>query len=331
MGAPTDETAIRSLSALVDVITFDHELVDLDVIEKLEHEGVNIFPSSSSLRFAVDKAYQRQTLHAAGIPIPRFFILESWDDNAFDEAVRTLGVPVVKAARGGYDGRGVVVTDDLEEARVSAQRMCVNGKVVLEERLPLRSEAAGVVATNTHAERVYWPIVTTVQSNGMCTEVRYPAELGPGELSQAEDITQRVAELVNAVGILAIELFVTPAGVLVNEVATRPHNSGHWTIEGAQTSQFENHLRGVLGLALGATTPTDAFAVMVNVVGSEDAGSLQAARAVTGAHVHDYGKTWRPGRKLGHVTVTGDDATTVRVRAWQSANALKTSAVKENE
>jgi len=332
IGAATDELAIRELSSLVDVVTFDHELVELAVIEKLELEGAKVYPSSAALRFAVDKAYQRRTLLAAGVRVPRFVILESWDEAAFDEAVgKFAGVPVVKAARGGYDGRGVVVTNDLNEARKSARRMSEFGEVLLEERLTLKSEVAGVVATNTLGERVFWPIVTTVQTNGMCSEVRFPAQLRPQELAQAEDVTQRVADIVNAVGILAVELFVTEEGVLVNEVATRPHNSGHWTIEGTNTSQFENHLRGVVGLPLGDTTPTEPFAVMVNIVGSDEPGSLENAQAVTGAHVHDYGKTWRSGRKLGHVTVTGDDATSVRVRAWQSANALKTSAKMEDE
>jgi len=332
IGAATDEVALRELSSLVDVVTFDHELVDLAVIEKLELEGTKIFPSSAALRFAVDKAYQRRTLQAAGVPVPRFVILDSWDEAAFDEASEKFaGVPVVKAARGGYDGRGVVVTNDLNEAREGARRMSESGEVLLEERLTLLSEVAGVVATNTLGERAYWPIVTTVQTNGMCSEVRFPAELGPQDLVEVLDITQRVAAIVNAVGIFAIELFVTSDGVFVNEVATRPHNSGHWTIEGSRTSQFENHLRGVVGLPLGETTPTERFAVMVNIVGTDEPGSLENAQAVAGAHVHDYGKTWRTGRKLGHVTVVGDDATSVRVRAWKSANALKTSAQMEDE
>jgi 5-(carboxyamino)imidazole ribonucleotide synthase len=141
---------------------------------------------------------------------------------------------------------------------------------------------------------------------------------------EAAELATRIATLIDVVGILAIELFVTDAGLVVNELATRPHNSGHWTIEGAQTSQFANHLRAVSGQSLGVTTPTTGFAVMVNLVGSDQPSSLEAALAVPEVHVHDYGKSWRPGRKLGHVTALGEDAHSTHVRAWESARAYGT-------
>jgi 5-(carboxyamino)imidazole ribonucleotide synthase len=158
----------------------------------------------------------------------------------------------------------------------------------------------------------------------MCVEVRMPAEVSAQLSDDAAALGRKIATLIGVVGILAIELFVTKAGLVVNEVALRPHNSGHWTIEGAVTSQFANHLRAVSGQPLGDTSSSHAFAVMVNLVGGQEPSSLQAAQSVPGAFVHDYAKSWRPGRKLGHVTALGDDAQSAHVTAWKSARAYGT-------
>jgi 5-(carboxyamino)imidazole ribonucleotide synthase len=158
----------------------------------------------------------------------------------------------------------------------------------------------------------------------MCVEVRYPAETSPQLVHEAAELGMLIASLLDVVGILAIEFFETSGGLVINEVAPRPHNSGHWTIEGAQTSQFANHLRAVSGQSLGETKPTQPSAVMVNVIGAERPSSLQSALDLPGAFVHDYGKSWRPGRKLGHVTVVGDDARFAHVTAWESARAYGT-------
>jgi len=176
-----------------------------------------------------------------------------------------------------------------------------------------------VVVRAVDGSMVLYPLVTTVQSDAMCVEVRYPADASPALGDEAARLGERIARLIDVVGVLAIEFFVSGGQLVVNEVALRPHNSGHWTIEGASTSQFANHLRAVSGQSLGDASPTAAAAVMVNVVGAESPSSLAAARAVEGAYVHDYGKSWRPGRKLGHVTVLGDDATSAHVRAWECA------------
>ena len=141
---------------------------------------------------------------------------------------------------------------------------------------------------------------------------------------EADRLGRKIANLVGAVGVLAVEFFVSDRGLVVNEIALRPHNTGHWTIEGARTSQFANHLLAVSGRALGSTEPLVAAAVMVNVVGADEPGSIDRASQVPGAHVHDYGKSWRSGRKLGHVTVVGDDAAAAHVRAWESARAYGT-------
>jgi 5-(carboxyamino)imidazole ribonucleotide synthase len=158
----------------------------------------------------------------------------------------------------------------------------------------------------------------------MCAEVRYPSDLDDTTLAEARTLSQRVAELVAGVGVLAIEYFLTDRGLLINEVALRPHNTGHWTIEGTTASQFAQHLRAVSGQPLGEVALRRPFAVMVNVVGADEPGSLEAARAVEGTYVHDYGKSWRPGRKLGHVTALGDEPTAPRVRAWEGAHAYGT-------
>jgi 5-(carboxyamino)imidazole ribonucleotide synthase len=170
-----------------------------------------------------------------------------------------------------------------------------------------------------------YPVVDTVQRDGMCVEVTYPSTLSPEVVEAAERIARAVATRVNAVGVLAIELFSTSKGVLINEVATRPHNSGHWTIEGTTASQFENHLRAVAGLDLVPPVATGAFVTMVNVIGTARPGDYEAAHQIDGANIHDYGKSWRPGRKLGHVTAVGDNRSGVAKTAWDAAALLQPS------
>lgn len=325
VGDAHDTKAIEELSDVVDVLTFDHELVDLEHIVLLEAHGAVVRPSAGALHYAVDKAYQRRELHEAGLPVPRFLVVRSSSDAQIPKFLDELpGPPVIKASRGGYDGRGVLFPVDRTEALAMIDEICIDGEAVIEERLTLRGEVAQVVARGVDGSLVLYPLVTTVQSEGMCVEVRFPADVPSAMSDEAAELATRIATLIDVVGILAIELFVTDAGLVVNELATRPHNSGHWTIEGAQTSQFANHLRAVSGQSLGVTTPTTGFAVMVNLVGSDQPSSLEAALAVPEVHVHDYGKSWRPGRKLGHVTALGEDAHSTHVRAWESARAYGT-------
>jgi 5-(carboxyamino)imidazole ribonucleotide synthase len=191
------------------------------------------------------------------------------------------------------------------DPRLDIHEVLARSAVVLEELLELRGEIAVSVVTGRDGSRVVYPPVDTEQRDGMCVTVRAPSQLRESERAAATDLALRVADLVGAVGVLAIELFVTDDGLLVNEVATRPHNSGHWSIEGATTSQFENHLRAVAGLPLGSTDPTAPLSVMVNVVGGSHEPRWNDLAALPGAYVHHYGKAFRPGRKLGHVTVTG--------------------------
>jgi 5-(carboxyamino)imidazole ribonucleotide synthase len=325
LGAADDERALRELAGEVDVITFDHELVDLDVLERLEADGIILRPSSAALRFAVDKAFQRQAFDDAGIAVPRFLVVRSSSDNRLDPFLNSVVTsPVVKVARGGYDGRGVAFPSTRGETYEVIDDFASAGKVVVEERLELTSEVAQLVARSVDGSLVFYPLATTVQREGMCVEVRFPSDVDDALLDEARQLSERVANLVQGVGVMAIEYFVTDRGLVVNEVALRPHNSGHWTIEGVVTSQFAQHLRAVSGQSLGDVTPLTSNAVMVNVVGADEPGSLDAARSVGDTFVHDYGKSWRPGRKLGHVTALGDEHTSPHVRAWNSARAYGT-------
>lgn len=327
LGAADDEAALWRLSRVTDVVTFDHELVDLELLERLAARGVVIRPSPAALRFSVDKSVQRSEFSAAGFPLPRHFIVRSDDDLVGLEGwTRDLATaPVLKAARGGYDGRGVLFPSSKPEALTLAREMLQSGNVVVEERVTLLSEVAQLVVRSIDGEVLTYPLVTTVQSDAMCVEVYFPADVDEPLRSRARELGAALAHHVGLVGVMAVEYFATPDALLINELALRPHNSGHWTIEGAATSQFANHLLAVSGQALGPTDATCAAAVMVNVVGAATPGSLEDARHVDGVHVHDYGKEWRPGRKLGHVTAVGNDPDALHVRAWNSARAYGTT------
>jgi 5-(carboxyamino)imidazole ribonucleotide synthase len=324
LGSPDDAQSLDELAAQVDVITFDHELVNLDQIAALETRGVVVRPGARALRFAVDKGHQRRTFDAAGIPLPRFIVVTSSSDPMLKGFLDGVGPPVLKASRGGYDGRGVLFPQSRVEAIAMIDELSATTSVVVEERLNLRGELALVVVRGVQGEYASYPLVSTVQSQGMCVEVRFPAGVDESTALEANRLGRKIATLVGAVGVLAIEFFVSDHGLVVNEIALRPHNTGHWTIEGARTSQFTNHLLAVSGRALGSTETIVASAVMVNVVGADEPGSIEGAKQIAGAHVHDYGKSWRPGRKLGHVTVVGDDARSAHVTAWESARAYGT-------
>ena len=237
----------------VDVITFDHELVDLDQISALEARGVVVRPSARALRFAVDKGHQRRAFDAAGIPLPRFIVVTSSSDPMLKGFLDGVGPPVLKAARGGYDGRGVLFPQSRVEALAMIDELCA-----IDERRRRRATQPprrGRPRRRSRRQREYasYPLVSTVQSKGMCVEVRYPADVDESTVLEANRLGRKIANLVGAVGVLAIEFFVSDHGLVVNEIALRPHNTGHWTIEGARTSQFTNHLLAVSGRALGST------------------------------------------------------------------------------
>jgi 5-(carboxyamino)imidazole ribonucleotide synthase len=244
------------------------------------------------------------------------------------------GWPVVlKAVRGGYDGRGVWILDDAEQARSTVDELLAAGTpLMVEQRVALRRELAVLLARSPFGQAAVWPVVETVQEQGICTEVLAPAPgLDPERAEEAEELALRIAAAVGVVGLLAVELFETEDGLVVNELAMRPHNSGHWTIEGSVTSQFEQHLRAVLDYPLGATTTTAPVTVMANVLGGDPTPAMRIDERLhhtyarfPDARVHLYGKAERPGRKIGHVTVRGDDLDEVRTRARLAADHLST-------
>jgi 5-(carboxyamino)imidazole ribonucleotide synthase len=329
LGSPFVAADLRAIAARCDVLTFDHEQVDLDMVAEVAADGAVVRPGADTLELAVDKATMRTVLDDAGVPVPAYLVVDEGPDalDAVASFAAAHGWPVmIKAARGGYDGKGVwPVADRAEAADVLAG---VTGQVVVEELLPLHAELAVMVARRPSGASAAWPAVETAQVGGVCREVLVPGRLDADVLEAASALGQKVAEIAGGVGVMAVELFWSGGRLLVNEVATRPHNSGHWTMEGAVTSQFENHVRAVLDLPLGSTAAQHPRVASVNVfggpAGEDPARLLGRGLAVEGAHVHLYGKSARPGRKLGHVTVCGDEAEVVRSRAWSAAIALGT-------
>ena len=337
VGPATSEDGVRALARRCDVLTLDHELVDLDLLGRLESEGIIVRPPTSALLFAVDKAEMRRHLGQAGLPMPAHEILAPGDPVDVHLLGETLGWPlVIKAARGGYDGRGVFVVDGPAEAEATIVGLHGSGiTALIEEAVDIDHELAALVARRPDGQIVAWPVVETAQIDGVCREVIIPGVLSSEVTAQAEGIARAVADLVGVVGVMAVELFATADGLVINELAMRPHNSGHWTQDGSVTSQFENHLRAVLDLPLGATSLTAPAVASVNVFGGE--GSLDLDVAIVSAldepqaHVHLYGKSPRPGRKLGHVTVVGENGDEVRASAWSAAVALGTPVPAEME
>ena len=322
-GAPDDLEALRAFAKTCDVVTFDHEHVPTAHVRALEDDGVVVRPSAEALLHAQDKLVMRERLRGLGLPVPEFAPVR--DLGGVTTFADAHGWPVVlKAVRGGYDGRGVWPLAELPATLPDVD-------VYVEQRVPIVHELAVQVARRPSGEMRAWPVVETVQRDGICHEVVAPApRLSPGLAGEAERIAMTIAEELGVVGLLAVELFEAPDGLLVNELAMRPHNSGHWSIEGSTTSQFEQHLRAVLDWPLGDTAPRAPVAVMVNLLGGASTDFAQtlprALGEVPDAAVHLYGKAPRPGRKLGHVTVLGDDVVEVRERARLAVELLRGDA-----
>lgn len=323
--------ALAEFSSRCDVLTFDHEKVSPQRIARLEGAGHVVRPGAGALTFAVDKAAQRRHLRDLGVPVPPFVVAE--DLAAVRRFAIAHGWPVVvKAARGGYDGRGVVVVDGpgaLEESGRPLLR-APGAQVVVEPHLAIQRELAVLVARRADGAKAVYPVVETHQDGAaICREVWAPAPIAADLATAARDLAVGVADAIGAVGMLAVELFVVDGELVVNELATRPHNTGHLTIDAAATSQFSNHLRAVLDLPLGPTALMAPAAAMANVIaeGTVDLGPLDARRvsALVGGPVaiHLYGKRSRPGRKVGHVTVMADDLVTARERAREAARYLE--------
>ncbi len=316
IGDYRDLETVLAFAEGVDVVTFDHEHVPQDVLRALLATGTAVHPGPDALLYAQDKLLMRARLAELGLPVPDWAAVTSVAElDAFLSA--NGGKAVVKTPRGGYDGKGVRVVSsgaDVAEWFVAAEPL------LAEELVDFRRELSQVLARRPSGEIALWPVVESIQLHGVCAEVIAPAPGSAGRIADvAADIATSIAENLGVTGVLAVELFeTTDDRLLVNELAMRPHNSGHWSIDGSFTSQFEQHLRAVLDLPLGTTATREPWSVMVNVLGGTSEDRYPAALAdQPDVKLHFYGKDSRPGRKVGHVTATGADLddTVFRARA----------------
>ncbi|BCN45178.1 N5-carboxyaminoimidazole ribonucleotide synthase [Prescottella equi] len=340
LGSHEDLAALRKAALGSNALTFDHEHVPTEHLDVLVSEGVNVQPPPQALVYAQDKLAMRRKLGEMGAPIPAFAEV-TWAEDVVRFGAEHGWPVVIKAVRGGYDGRGVWITDDSDEAEAIVTEQLDRGvQLMVEQAVDFTRELSAMVARSPFGQGASWPVVETVQRSGQCAVVLAPAPQLSKELSaEAEQLALRVASELGVVGSMAVELFETTDGTLiVNELAMRPHNSGHWTQDGARTSQFEQHLRAVLDYPLGDPSPIAPVTVMANVLGAPEAPAMSMDERLhhlfarmPDAKVHLYGKGERKDRKIGHVNVLGaasgsiDDpayVAAVRERAERAAHWL---------
>ncbi len=335
VGDYTDLPTLRKVTDGAAVVTFDHEHVPTAHLHALADAGVAVRPGPEALVHAQDKAVMRRRLAELDVPCPRNAVVTSTAD------VEAFGFPcVLKTTRGGYDGKGVWVVRTADESRVAFDAAAAAGvEVLAEELVDFRRELSALVARSPSGQAAAYPVVASTQLDGICHEVVAPApDLAPALAGQAQEIALRIAGALDVTGILAVELFETTDGrILVNELAMRPHNTGHWSQDGAVTSQFENHLRAVMDLPLGSPAPRERWTVMVNILGGPtDSGHLydglpHAMARDPHLRVHLYGKDLRPGRKVGHVNAYGDDLDDCLERARHAAAWFRGDLGNESE
>ncbi|QDQ91841.1 5-(carboxyamino)imidazole ribonucleotide synthase [Rhodococcus sp. WB9] len=339
LGSHTDLDALRRAAVGSHALTFDHEHVPTEHLDMLVAEGVNVQPPPTALIYAQDKLAMRRKLAELGAPVPAYAEV-TWAEDVVKFGAEHGWPVVIKAVRGGYDGRGVWITDDSDEAeRIVTQQLDKGVSLIVEEKVEMRRELSAMVARSPFGQGATWPVVETVQRHGQCAVVLAPAPALPDSVAEAaEELALRIASELGVVGAMAVELFETTDGALVvNELAMRPHNSGHWTMDGARTSQFEQHLRAVLDYPLGDTAPLAPITVMANVLGAPTAPEMSMDERVhhlfarmPDAKIHLYGKGEREDRKIGHVNIVGgpgsiDDpeyVARVRERAERAAHWL---------
>ena len=323
VGDHRDIATVLAFAAQCDVVTFDHEHVPADVLAALVAAGVPLHPSPEALRYAQDKLAMRARLTALGLPCPRWAAVASLSAAAdFGDRV---GWPLIaKAPVGGYDGKGVTRVHSVAEV----EPLLDNGPLLLEELVGFRRELAVLVARSPSGQAAVWPVVETVQDHGICVEVLAPApDLDPEFAARATAAALTIAGELAVTGVFAVELFqIDDERFVINELAMRPHNSGHWSMDGAVTGQFEQHLRAVLDLPLGSPRPLAPVTVMANVLGGDYPELYPAYRHILARDpdlkVHLYGKDVRPGRKIGHVNICGADYADLRARAQHAADYL---------
>ena len=342
VGDYRDLDTLREVAEGCSVVTFDHEHVPTEHLHTLTSEGHACRPGPEALVHAQDKAVMRARLDTLDVPSPRHAVV-AHPDAAVAFAASVGGFPVVlKTTRGGYDGKGVWVVSSADECEDAFAVAATTGvQILAEEKVDFRRELAALVARSPSGQVAAYPVVESVQRDGICWEVTAPApDLDPALAVQAQRVAMKVAGELGVTGILAVEMFETADGrVLVNELAMRPHNTGHWSMDGAVTGQFENHLRAVLDLPLGSPEARAPWTVMVNILGGEH-GALSENLYGGYPHVlardprlkvHLYGKDVKPGRKVGHVTAYGDDLDDVRERARHAAAWFRGDLGMESE
>lgn len=300
VGDYTNLAQVLDFAKKVDVVTFEHELVPLSVIKGLEAEGIKVYPPSSAFLYSQDKAAMREKLSAFSAPASQVVA----------EASAVKDFPVIaKSISGGYDGRGVWKIENQAEL---SEILCHTSPLLIEELIDFDTEIAVMVARSPHGQATSWAPVETIQENGICTLTITPAQkISSAVAEQAQKIALEIAQTVGVVGVMAVEMFVKGEEIFINELAMRPHNSGHWSIEGSVTSQFEQHLRAILDLPLGSPAMNHPYAVMGNVLGGDKTDMyrpyLHLMARTPNLHFHQYKKEVRKGRKIGHVTACGDD------------------------
>ena len=339
VGDYRDLAALRGFAAGVDVLTFDHEHVPGDLLRTLISDGVNVQPRPEALVHAQDKLVMRAALDRLGLPNPPWAAVT--DVAGIEAFGDEHGWPVVlKMPRGGYDGKGVRMLDDGAAAAAAADWFEAMNPLLVEAKVDFSRELSALVARTPGGQARAWPVVQSIQVDGVCDEVLAPApELNPQVAAAAQEAALRIAAELGVTGVMAAELFETPGsgpGFMVNELAMRPHNTGHWTMDGSVTSQFEQHLRAVLDLPLGATDAVADVVVMKNYLGGANTDLFAAYPAALAAEptakVHSYGKTVRPGRKIGHVNAVGqpgDTVDAVRARANTVAAIIRDGSVRK--
>ena len=327
VGDYTDPATVRAFAADCDVVTFDHEHVPTGLLRELESDGVAVRPGPAALVHAQDKAIMRERLTALGAPCPISRVVP--DAAALAAFGDEQGWPIVaKTSRGGYDGKGVWRLDSASDAGEPFTQLSDGVQIIGEEFVDFARELSALVVRSPSGQAAAYPISESVQRNGICVETVTPApELDDDHAIAAQQLALEIAHELDVVGVLAVELMQRVDGsVVVNELAMRPHNTGHWTIDGAVTSQFENHLRAVLDLPLGDPSSTQAWTVMANVFGGKvddlPSALLHCFARDPRLRVQLYGKQVRPGRKVGHVTTLGDDLVQTRDRARHAAAYL---------
>ncbi|WP_281285480.1 5-(carboxyamino)imidazole ribonucleotide synthase [Paramicrobacterium agarici] len=329
VGDYRDVDTVLEFAKTVDVITFDHEHVPQPVLRALVDAGHAVHPGPDALRYAQDKIDMREKLSELGLPVPDWARVET-EDELQNFIAEHGGRAVVKTPRGGYDGKGVRVVSEAHEVTDWFTALDEDGRggaLLVEELVEFRRELAQLTARRPSGPIAVWPVVETVQKNGVCAEVFAPAPQSAGRVADvAAQIAVDIAEGLGVTGVFAVELFeTTDDRLLVNELAMRPHNSGHWTQDGSTTSQFEQHLRAVLDLPLGATGLRDEVAVMINILGGPAEGTVadrypKALEKHPTVKVHNYAKQPRPGRKIGHINATGETLDDVVFEAREAAS-----------